>query len=84
MKIGFSSDMYEVTESTGSVNVEVVKNGSSDIAVSVYLNTTAGTALGVYSLHNYKDVSEVYMSLYLSQLVMTTMLYVLNHMELSS
>ena len=44
--IGFSSDMYEVTESTGSVNVTVVKSGSSDITVSVLLNTTAGTALG--------------------------------------
>ena len=48
MSIGFSSDVYEVTESTGSVNVQVVKNGSNDIAVSVLLNTTAGTALGEY------------------------------------
>ena len=40
--------MYEVTESVGSVNVQVVKNGSSDITVSVLLNTTAGTALGIY------------------------------------
>ena len=52
MEIGFSSDIYEVTEPAGSVNVQVVKNGSSDIAVSVLLNTTAGTALGtLYSLH---------------------------------
>jgi len=39
--------VYEVTESTGSVNVQVVKNGSSDITVSVLLNTTEGTALGI-------------------------------------
>ena len=38
--------MYEVTESTGSVIVRVVKNGPNDIAVSVLLNITAGTALG--------------------------------------
>lgn len=38
--------MYEVTESTNSVNVQVVKNGSSDIVVSVLLSTAAGTALG--------------------------------------
>ena len=48
MEIRFSSDVYEVTESMGSVNIQVVKNGSSDIAVSVLLNTTAGTALGIY------------------------------------
>ena len=46
MRIGFLSHAYEVTESTGSVIVQVVKNGSNDIAVSVLLNTTAGTALG--------------------------------------
>ena len=39
---------YEVSESTGSVNVQVVKNGSNDIAVSVLLTITAGTALGMY------------------------------------
>ena len=49
MKIGFSLDVYEVTESTGSVNVQVVKNGSNDIAVSVLLHTAAGTALGIYT-----------------------------------
>ena len=48
VEIGFSSDMYEVAESKDSVNVTVVKSGSSDIAVSVLLNTTAGTALGKY------------------------------------
>ena len=41
--------MYEVTESTGSVNVQVVNNGSNDIAISVLLNTIAGTALGKYT-----------------------------------
>ena len=46
MEIGFGSDVYEVTESTGSVIVRVVKNGPNDIAVSVLLNITAGTALG--------------------------------------
>ena len=46
MRIGFSSDVYEVTESNAYVNVQVVKNGSSGIALSVLLNTTAGTALG--------------------------------------
>ena len=46
VRIGFSSDVYEVTESVGSVNVQVIKNGSNDISVSVLLNTTAGTALG--------------------------------------
>ena len=46
VRIGFSSHVYEVTESMGSVSVQVVKNGSNDIAVSVLLNTTAETALG--------------------------------------
>ena len=49
VRIGFSSDVYEVTESTGSVNVQVVNNGSNDIAISVLLNTIAGTALGKYT-----------------------------------
>ena len=47
VRIGFSSDVYEVTESTGFVNVQVVKNGSNDLALSVLLNTAAGTALGI-------------------------------------
>ena len=47
MRIGFSSDVYEVTESTGFVNVQVVKNGSNDLALSVLLNTATGTALGI-------------------------------------
>lgn len=46
VKIGFSSDVYDVSESTPFLNVQVVKNGSNDIAVSVLLYTTAGTALG--------------------------------------
>ena len=55
VKIGFSSDMYEVTESTGYVNVQVVKNGSSDEPIIVLFNTTAGTALGIYPLHSYRE-----------------------------
>ena len=47
--IGFSSDMYEVTESARSVIVQVVKNGSNDIVVPVLLNPTSGTALGKYT-----------------------------------
>ena len=50
MRIGFSSEVYEVAEFTGSVNVQVVKNGSSDISISVLLHTAAGTALSI-SLH---------------------------------
>ena len=48
VRIGISSDIYNVTESTGFVRVEVVKTGSNSIFVSVLLNTTAGTALGKY------------------------------------
>ena len=50
MEIGFSLDVYEVTESAGSVNVQVVKNGSNDITVSVFLNTIEETALGKYTV----------------------------------
>ena len=46
VRIGISSDVYNVTESAGFVRVHVVKTGSNDIFVSVLLNTTAGTALG--------------------------------------
>ena len=53
MRIGLSSDVYEVTESSDHVNVQIVKNGSNDIAISVLLNTTGGTALGKYN--HYKD-----------------------------
>lgn len=37
-----------ITESADFVNVQVIKNGSSDIALSVFLSTTAGSALGNY------------------------------------
>ena len=50
MEIGFSLDVYEVTESTGYVSVQVVKNGSNDITVSMLLNTIEGTALGKYTV----------------------------------
>lgn len=49
VKIGFLSDVYEVNESTGYVNLQVVKNGSNEIVVSVLLNIIAGTALGNYT-----------------------------------
>ena len=49
VRIGFSSPVYEVLESAAQVNVQVVKNYSNDIVVSVLLNTTAGTALGKYT-----------------------------------
>ena len=49
VRIGFSSVVYEVVESTGQVDVQVVKHLPSDIEVSVFLNTTAGTALGKYT-----------------------------------
>jgi len=54
--IRFSSDVYEVTESIGYVNVQVVKNGSNDIGVSVLLNTTAGTALGSHSHYTRRGI----------------------------
>ena len=49
VSLGFSSPVYEVTESAGSMNVHVVKNGSSDIAISVFLTTSTGTALSNYT-----------------------------------
>ena len=49
MRIGFSSNLYEVTELTGSVNVVVVKNGSNDISLSVFLRTNVDSALGMYA-----------------------------------
>ena len=72
--VGFSSHVYEVTESTGSVNVHVVKNCSSDIAISVLLNTTAGTALGNHIHCTVKTMNRVHcvQYLHLSQLVVTT------------
>ena len=48
MRIRFSTSVYEVTESVRFVNVQVVKNGSNDIAVSVHFSTSVGTALGKY------------------------------------
>ena len=49
MTIGFSSDSYDVTESTGSVKVVVVINGSNGISLSVLFHTTACSALGMYA-----------------------------------
>lgn len=46
-----------MTESAGSVNVYVVKNGSNDIAVSVLLNISAGTAVGKYTHCNINEVN---------------------------
>ena len=67
--------MYEVMESIPIVNVQVVKNGSNDITVSVLLNIIGGTALGKYigreinnTIHSLKCVYV----LHISQLVMTT------------
>ena len=48
VRIGFSSNVYEVSESSVSVNVQVVKNGTNDIVASVLFNTMAGSALGNY------------------------------------
>ena len=49
MKIRLLSDVYEVTESAGYVNLQVVKNGSNDITLNVLLSTIAGSALGKYT-----------------------------------
>ena len=57
VRIGLSSDVYEVMESSGFVTVQVVKNGSNDIAVSVLLNTTAGTALGKYTRYTDREMN---------------------------
>ena len=46
--VEFESSQYGVSEENGSVEVSLVKQGSSDIAVSVWLSTLdAGSASGI-------------------------------------
>ena len=68
----FSTSVYEVTESAGYVNVQVVKSGFNDIAVSVLFSTIAGSALGTY-IHctGRRMSSNIESGFYVPQLLMT-------------
>lgn len=49
--VGFTTTSYTVSESAGSVNLSVVREGLTSQTVSVILNTTDGSAVGEKSSH---------------------------------